>query len=80
MSYHATVPIASGYGTYQVGADVPVGDDAAVPVPVAEVWLAAGIIEVAAEPEPEPESDAAPVETTEAAPVERAVSRRGKRA
>ena len=75
--YRATIPIASGYGTYPAGEPVPVGDDAAVPVPVAEVWLAAGIIAETAEAAPE--ADAAPVETATAAPVERAVSKRGRK-
>lgn len=45
MAYIATQTIASGFGTFHIGDEV----DADLPEPVADVWLAAGLIEPAPE-------------------------------
>lgn len=71
MPLIANQTIASGFGTFPKGSEIP--DD--LPPATRDAWLEAGII---GEPIDEP-ADQAPIETATAAPAERAVGRRLRR-
>ncbi len=73
MTTTAIADLASAYGTYHSGDTIP---DDALPGPVREIWAAAGLIETADAPAPEPKHPS--IETADAPAPEQAVTRRAR--